>query len=66
MNSRNLRERLFAVVLYDHGRVFDNLPRRFDADCEREPPSEGHSWEEIPQTEIEKETVNDVREGIPI
>src|SRR3989338_10237486 len=62
----SLRERLFAVVVDYHGRVFDDFPGDLNAYREEEPLPHLHSREKVPKAKVKKKAVNDVREGVPV
>ena len=61
-----LRERLLAIVVDDHRRIFNDFPRHLYADRERETQRERHAGKEKPQREIEQEAVDDMAEPVPI
>jgi len=54
-----LRERLLAIVVDHHRRVFENLPAGLESDGARKTQNEL-------EQEIKRETVNDVGERVPI
>jgi hypothetical protein len=61
-----LCESLETIVLYYYRRIFYYFPCDFDAGREDESLPKGKPWKEIPEREIEKKSVDDVAEGIPV
>jgi hypothetical protein len=60
------RDGFGAVAVDDDVGIFDDFPRGFEQDAEREPRSKRRARQRQPNQKIERETVNDVREGVPI
>ena len=60
------RDRLGAVTVDDEVCVLDNLPGHLDGDGHKQPRAERFARKQEPQHEIEDESMQDVRERVPV